>query len=112
MEHCQYCGVMIKKGNLSKHKQEAHGNLVLDGAIKIAEIISTKAVDKLVERSNILIVQGDPESAIFVLSQVLDAYPNNMEARKTLALALTKLGKYDEAKKVFDEEQYEDSIIL
>lgn len=81
--------------------QERHANLVLDGSIKIAEILSAKAVDKLIERSEKLIAKGDMESALFALCQVLEAYPDNIEARKTFAFALKKLidAKPDEGHK-------------
>jgi len=36
-ERCSYCGELIKKGDLAKHKQEMHGDLVLNGMMKIAE---------------------------------------------------------------------------
>ncbi|MFW6173398.1 MAG: hypothetical protein ACOC5T_06605 [Elusimicrobiota bacterium] len=91
VECCPYCKANIKKGGLSKHKQERHANLILDGSIKIAEVLSAKAVDKIIERSEKLIVKGDMESALFVLCQVLEAYPDNMEAGKNFALALKKL---------------------
>jgi len=75
--------------------------LVLDGSIKIAETLSAKAVDKIIERSKKLIATGDMESAIFALCQVLEAYPDNTEARKNFALALKKLidAKPDEGHK-------------
>jgi len=59
--------------------------------MKIAETLSSKAIDRIVDRSEKIIVQGDPESAIPALRQVLETYPNNEEASKTLDLAFKKI---------------------
>jgi len=53
--------------------------------------LSSKAIDRIIDRSEKLIVQGNPESAIFALRQVLETYPNNKKASKTLALAFKKI---------------------
>lgn len=99
-ERCSYCGELIKKGDLAKHKQEMHGDLVLNGMMKIAETLSSKAIDRIIDRSEKLIVQGDPESAIFALRQVLETYPNNKKASKTLALASKKIRQKRYCKKM------------
>ena len=61
----------------------------------------------LSKRSNKLILQGDPESTIFALRQVLEVRPYDKEARNILAFALKEAGKNKEAKKVLDKSRDE-----
>lgn len=91
LERCPYCGELIKEEYLAKHKQEMHEGLIFNGMMKIAETLSSKAIDRIADRSEKIIVQGDPESAIPALRQVLETYPNNKEAGKTLDLAFKKI---------------------
>jgi tetratricopeptide (TPR) repeat protein len=46
---------------------------------------------------------GRPEEAVVVLETILERYPDNAEARSSLALALAQAGQGDDALSIFDE---------
>ena len=46
---------------------------------------------------------GRPEEAVVVLETILERYPDNVEARSSLAMALSQSGQGDDALGIFDE---------